>query len=147
MKSCRIITGGKGEGKSSKMMNLALSIPDSAGFIMPVSEDGYSLYDIRRKITLPFMTSEPIFPCRIGKWYYDQNLFDYALAGLSDVHSGTVLLDEVGRLEVMGGGYAPLLRALIPRDIDLIISVRRDFADDVIRSFFPEAKVEVEGLS
>ena len=147
MKSCRIITGGKGEGKSSLIMSRALSIPNSAGFIMPVTDNGYALYAIRTKKAQPFMTDKPLFPDRIGKWFYDQRLFDAAVEELSEVYEGSVFIDEVGRLELRGGGYAPVLRLLRSRDVDLTITVRRDFLDDVISTFFPGEKVLVEELS
>ena len=66
---------------------------------------------------------------------------------LSEVISGTVLIDEVGRLELDDGGYAPVLRLLKDRDIDLVVSVRKSFADDVIIKFFQGEKVLVEALS
>lgn len=147
MKSCRIITGEKREGKSTRMMQIANEIPNSVGFIMPVSESGYSLYSISSNKAVPFMTDRDVFPDRIGKWYYDQSLFETVLDELSEVFSGTVLIDEVGRLELDEGGYAPVLRLLKDRDIDLVVSVRKSFVDDVIRKFFQGEKVSVEALS
>ena len=93
------------------------------------------------------MTDKPLFPDRIGKWFYDQRLFDAAFKELAEVYEGSVFIDEVGRLELRGGGYAPALRLLLSRDIDLTITVRRDFLDDVISTFFPGEKVLVEELS
>ena len=147
MKSCRIITGEKCEGKSTRMMQIAKEIPNSVGFIMPRSDCGYSLYSISSEKAVPFMTDRNIFPDRIGKWYYDQSLFEMILDELSEVISGTVLIDEVGRLELDDGGYAPVLRLLKDRDIDLVVSVRKSFADDVIIKFFQGEKVLVEALS
>ena len=147
MKSCRIITGEKREGKSTRMMQIANEIPNSVGFIMPVFECGYSLYRISSNKAVPFMTDRDVFPDRIGKWYYDHSLFEKVLDELSEVFSGTVLIDEVGRLELDEGGYAPVLRLLKDRDIDLIVSVRKSFVDDVIRKFFQGEKVSVEALS
>ena len=147
MKSCRIITGEKREGKSTRMMQIANEIPNSVGFIMPVSECGYSLYRISLNKAVPFMTDRDVFPDRIGKWYYDQSLFETVLDELSEVFSGTVLIDEVGRLELDEGGYAPVLRLLKDRDIDLVVSVRKSFVDDVISKFFQGEKVSVEALS
>lgn len=147
MKSCRIITGEKREGKSTRMMQIANEIPNSVGFIMPVSESGYSLYSISSNKAVLFMTDRDIFPDRIGKWYYDHSLFEKVLDELSEVFSGTVLIDEVGRLELDEGGYAPVLRLLKDRDIDLVVSVRKSFVDDVIRKFFQGEKVSVEALS
>ena len=114
---------------------------------MPVSECGYSLYRISLNKAVPFMTDRDVFPDRIGKWYYDQSLFETVLDELSEVFSGTVLIDEVGRLELDEGGYAPVLRLLKDRDIDLVVSVRKSFVDDVIRKFFQGEKVSVEALS
>lgn len=147
MKSCRIITGEKREGKSTRMMQIANEIPNSVGFIMPVSESGYLLYSISSNKAVLFMTDRDIFPDRIGKWYYDQSLFETVLDELSEVFSGTVLIDEVGRLELDEGGYAPVLRLLKDRDIDLVVSVRKSFVDDVISKFFQGEKVSVEALS
>ena len=147
MKSCRIITGGKGEGKSSAIMSAALSIPNSVGFIMPMTDCGYSLYNVRTGKLLPFMTDKPVFPYKIGKWYYDQRLFDLVKDELGTLYEGSVFLDEVGRLEIGGEGFSPVLRILAKRNVDLTIAVRRDFVDEVISTFFPGEKVVVEELS
>ena len=93
------------------------------------------------------MTDKPVFPYKIGKWYYDQRLFDLVKDELGTLYEGSVFLDEVGRLEIGGEGFSPVLRILAKRNVDLTIAVRRDFVDEVISTFFPGEKVVVEELS
>ena len=144
MRSCRIITGDKGSGKSTRLLEISKTIPNSAGFISIRTENGYSLLDLSTGKFSPLMTDEPLFPDLFRRWYFDQRLFDTANSKLESISSGTVFIDEIGRLELDGGGFAPALRALRSHDIDLIIAVRDAFLQDVIERFFSDTCVSVE---
>ncbi len=144
MRSCRIITGDKYSGKSTRLLEISKTIPNPEGFISIRTENGYSLLDLRRGKTSLLMTDEPLFPDRFRRWYFDQKLFDAANSRLESISSGTVFIDEIGRLELDGGGFAPALRALRSHDIDLIIAVRDAFLQDVIERFLSGTCVSVE---
>lgn len=46
-----------------------------------------------------------------------------------------MVIDEVGRLELKGMGYAKALRALLGMQKELYIAVRDKFVDDVVEEF------------
>lgn len=48
---------------------------------------------------------------------------------------GPAAIDEIGRLELAGGGFAPSLELLLGRGVELAITVRRDFLQDVVDRF------------
>ena len=132
MKSCRIVTGGRGEGKTSYLLE---HCKGAKGFLSIHRGDAYYLRDAESGEERLLMSSEPLFPDSFGQWYYDQCAFDWANGELLKIKSGDVVLDEVGRLEVLGGGFAPALGAFHERDIDLTIAVRRDFIPLVREAF------------
>ena len=144
MRSCRIITGDKCSGKSTRLLEISKTIPNPEGFISIRTENGYSLLDLSRGKASLLMTDEPLFPDRFRRWYFDQKLFDAANSRLESISSGTVFIDEIGRLELDGGGFAPALRTLRSHDIDLIIAVRDAFLQDVIERFLSGTCVSVE---
>ena len=144
MRSCRIITGDKCSGKSTRLLEISKTISNPEGFISIRTENGYSLLDLSRGKASLLMTDEPLFTDRFRRWYFDQKLFDAANSRLESISSGTVFIDEIGRLELDGGGFAPALRALRSHDIDLIIAVRDVFLQDVIERFLSGSCVSVE---
>ena len=132
MRSCRIITGGRGAGKTTRASSYCHG---ASGFISPASDDGYILRSVESGEQWPLMSSLPLYPDRIGCWSYDQAAFDMANEHLLSLDSGIVIIDEVGRLECGGGGFAPALRELTERNVDLIITVRDAFIGIVMEAF------------
>ncbi len=132
MKSCRIITGGKGQGKTTRILSLSYG---AKGFVSVRKGEAYFLHDVETGSERLLMTAERIFSSAIGRWSYDQRVFDYANSKLSELESGVVIIDEVGRLELSGGGFAQSLSALVRKDVDLIIAVRDSFVSSVQSAF------------
>ena len=123
MRSCRIVTGGKGEGKTSFLLSISSG---SYGFLSIHRGSCYYLHEIQSGEERLLMTSSPSFPDMIGRWYYDESAFAYANGCLSRVEEGTVIIDE-----------------MICKDVDLIISVRDEFVPIIVSSFaLAEAVVE-----
>ena len=146
MRSCRIITGARGSGKTTRAASYAIG---ASGFVTAAFPESYRLRDVESGKEWLLMSSDPIFPSRIGRWSYDQAIFDMANEHLLSLDHGTVIIDEIGRLECGGGGFAPALHALTARDVDLIITVRDEFIDMVMSTFaIDDAVIEsVEGSS
>lgn len=142
MRSCRIITGGKGTGKTTRA---AAYRHGASGFLTVSVPDGYVLRTVESGREWPLMSALPIYPCRIGRWSYDQAVFDMANEHLLSLDQGVIIIDEVGRLECGGGGFAPALKVLAERDVDLIITVRDEFLDSV-REAFSIADAVIEGV-
>ncbi len=131
MKSCRIICGAKNQGKTTHVLSLALS----QGFASIRRDDCYILRNLATGEERILMTERPLFADMIGRWHYDQSVFDWANQILSSIGSGEVAVDETGRLEAGGGGFAPGIRALMKSDADIILSIRKDFIPIVLDAF------------
>ena len=144
MKSCRIITGKKGVGKTTCMEDMAAEYSHPQGFISYYADSCYVLHNLADGSEELLMTETDLFPDTIGKWFYDQRIFDEAVEELEKIKSGTVFIDEVGRLELEGKGFAPAIRKLVKREISLVLAVRDEFVDEVISAFALEDNVETE---
>ena len=132
MRSCRIVAGERGEGKTSYL----LSVSEGArGFVSIHRTDEYYLRDLESGAERLLMSSSPLFPDKIGRWYYDESVFAEANRYLSSLREGTVIVDEIGRLECCGKGFAAGLRALSASDVDVIIAVRTGFVPLVVSAF------------
>ena len=135
MNCCRIITGERGEGKTTALYHLASSISSPKGFISLHEDDAYYLLNLSTGDRNLLMTSSSLYPDRIGRWSYDKKLFEKACSMLSAIDSGDVFIDEVGRLELSGKGFAPALKVLVEKPVSLYLSVRKPFLADVITAF------------
>lgn len=71
----------------------------------------------------------------IGRFSCRQETFDWASKCLLESKMKCLVIDEVGRLELRGMGYAKALRALLGMQKDLYIAVRSRFVDDAIKEF------------
>lgn len=129
MKSFNIITGEKGEGKTTKIISLSSLSPAPVGFVSLHRGDEYYLVNLESGRESLLMTPRPVFPSMWKSWYVDFSLFDEAYERLTSVVSGSVYLDECGRMEIEGLGYDRTLRMLMERDVDIYITLRRQFLD------------------
>lgn len=71
----------------------------------------------------------------IGRFSCSQETFDWALKCIMKSQRKCIIIDEVGRLELQGEGYAKMLLALLGMQKELYIAVRDRFVDDVIKEF------------
>ncbi len=135
MKSCRIVTGPIDSGKTSYMLELIAKAPMARGFISSKDRSGYSLVDIESKEERRYLSINPIFEYRFGKWYIDYSSFDWAYKKLYHLDYGDVFLDEVGRLELEGKGFSKALSMLKEREINLTLAIRDEFVQSIINAF------------
>ncbi|NLZ67736.1 MAG: hypothetical protein GX903_01875 [Spirochaetales bacterium] len=137
MSSNYIITGGRNCGKTYTALALIETLSEVEGFVSIANEakNCYFLQSIateeKRKV-LWEGTNEP----RIGRFTYDQTVFDWANQYLMTVDAKTILIDEIGRLELLGGGFAPALEKLAQDStVTLYLCVRDCFVREVATKF------------
>ena len=135
MRSCRIITGELGEGKTTLIGHIASTVLSPVGFISIHRGDEYFMENLETGEEKLLMTRENVFASKWKNWYVDFSLFDSVMERMKSVHSGPVFLDECGRMEIEGKGYAPVISLLKNRDVDLYITLRRPFVEDFVRAF------------
>lgn len=134
MKSFKIITGERGEGKTTYVLS---HFSSTQGFVSIHRGEEYYLRNLESGAEALLLTREPLFSSTWKGWYINQEAFEEANETLFSYKEGVVLLDEVGMMEVEGMGFAPFLNEAINSEIDLVITVRDKFIEKVRERFFP----------
>lgn len=85
----------------------------------------------------------------IGRFNFFKDGFDFAQRSLlSFKPNGTVFLDEVGPLELMGRGYAACLKEIFASDIKkLYVVVREDCLNDFMQVFLSGRELSIKYLN
>ena len=147
-----IITGGVKAGKTSFLRKVSEELNKSGklvcGFISPRILDGnttvgYSIQNVETGEILPFLNekkAELIDTSKsIGKYFIDSDTEQKAKQILSDAllkGADIIIIDEVGRLELRGGGWCEELQELLQSNkATLVLSVRDSFVQPVIEYF------------
>jgi general stress protein 26/nucleoside-triphosphatase THEP1 len=140
-----LLVGDIGSGKTSTGLRLISLLRQAdlppGGILAPriLKGDetvGYSIIDLATNTTHPFASLEPN-DVRVGRYFVSND--DVALARRAIERAAgerpVVLVDEVGRLELTGGGHAPALRELLASSSLPILLVRNESVEDVVRVF------------
>lgn len=146
-----IISGAKGAAKTRRLLELYGADRRGDGFVSEeVTEDGrttgYSIRRLRDGRTVPFMVPAENPPAGWmesfghGHWSFSvqgMSLAEEVVADAIAAGTGPVYIDEIGKLELRGGGFAGLLRQLLDAGIELVIAVRAVNVEAVVRTFEP----------
>ena len=76
MKSCNIITGEKGSGKTTYALSLFSQNPQYIGYVTLHKGDEYFLLNLSTKEENLLLSPRPIFPSKWKNWYVNETLFD-----------------------------------------------------------------------
>ena len=136
-----IVSAPQGKGKTSYLSRLVESneFHESFGGILALSspkKHEYYAKNIETGETRLLMSdSSSLQGPSIGRFSCSQETFDWASKCMLESKKECMVIDEVGRLELKGMGYAKALRALLGMQKDLYIAVRSRFVDDAIKKF------------
>jgi general stress protein 26/nucleoside-triphosphatase THEP1 len=140
-----LLVGGIGQGKTSTGLRLLSLLRQSGlqvgGFLAPrVMEGeetvGYSLIALATNATHPFASLEPS-DISVGRFFISEKglaVADRAVTASLE-EASVVFIDEIGRLELGGGGHAPALRRLLASNVVPILLVRDELVEEAVRSF------------
>lgn len=97
---------------------------------------GYSLVDLATTVSRPFATSRPPGE-RVGRFFVSEEGLAFARAALRRAIEScdVVIIDEVGRWELKGGGHADSVREALAAELLTILVVRDTLSDAVVRAF------------
>jgi len=140
-----LLVGAIGEGKTSAGLRLLSLLRQSGvrvgGFLAPrvLKGDetvGYSLIDLATNTTHPFAGLEPN-DVPVGRFFVSQQALAMAdrAATIAATGAQVVFLDEVGRLELGGGGHATAVRRILASAAVPVLLVRAGLVDEVQRAF------------
>ncbi len=114
------------------------------GYVSESSSDK-SIFYLRNVLTNEISKLMQVQDCvsneKIGKYNIIINAFEKASETLLNQVSQlknqncVVVLDEIGKLELLNSGFDPLLKRLIDLDKDLILCVRDSFLEDVCKKY------------
>ena len=139
----RILTGPVRSGKTTALLEWAHQRDDCGGVISPDVDGLRMLQDARtgRRISWQKNTSDRQEDVRIGRFVFDHQAFAVALgwldAAVADPAIRYVILDEVGPLELSGGGWDDWLQKALPLAPGkaLFLVVREGLVNEVINRY------------
>lgn len=143
--SCVILSGGIGAGKTRTGERLAAALAARGftvgGILSPRvvrrgKTIGYTVRDLASGVKQPFASLDPPGET-VGKYFVSQSGLAFARSSIQQAarSAQVVFVDEVGRLELSGRGYAPALRALLRSHALPVLLVRCSFVDAVVKTF------------
>jgi len=154
--SCLILSGKIGVGKTRTAECLAASLKRQGlavgGILSPrIVQDGetvgYTVRDLATDEERPFAALTPP-GVRVGKFFIVEEGLAFACGAIERAaeYAQVVFVDEVGRLELAGGGLASAVRVLLRSAACPILLVRSTFVDVVARTFVvaPVRKLAVQ---
>ncbi len=138
-----ILSGAVQSGKTTTLMRWCMHRHDCGGILSPDVEGMRQLYDVRYKTFWPWQKSHRTSPTdqSVGRFVFDGESFSRAIdvlrRDLEDPAVRYLILDEVGPLELSGGGWDRWLRSALPfqQDKSLILVVRDTLINEVIVSY------------
>ncbi|NLM16944.1 MAG: hypothetical protein GX221_04435 [Candidatus Riflebacteria bacterium] len=149
----RIITGPVNSGKTSYLRGCFEKRPEVRGFLSVKTRDneqnhiGYDLLDLHTGKSCPFIRKPEFLISgwqeanRIGERYsfssegfvFARDIFERALKE----QARAFCLDEVGKLELQGDGFAQLLEELLNSSIqEKILVIRESLLTDIRKRFY-----------
>jgi nucleoside-triphosphatase THEP1 len=149
-----VLTGTVHSGKTTFLRELlpsleALGLP-VCGYLSPLVEvegrtAGYDLLDIKKGQSIPFLRTEgePWWQ-KVGPYFFiPQGLAAATAAILGHSPGETLIIDEVGPMELSGGGVWPALKEVLSRpSFNCLLVVRKPLASD-LRGKLKNQQVEV----
>jgi len=141
-----IITGEIGTGKTSffekAIKNAVAKQKTVAGILTRRHMDGeittgYNVVDVSTGMVFPFLRTEGNKnQQKIGKYFIDESGLNFGRQVLQNIENDNVIfIDEIGRLELAGGGWANELEPLFQKNSRFILSVREETVEQVIQKW------------
>ena len=149
-----IITGEMDAGKTTELIRLYSELPsgtaDGFASIKAFSKQGaFEGYDLKRLATgttAPFirLSKDDEVPPQQESFGFDRFTFlreplaateDVIRDIISDPAIRTILLDEIGPVELQGNGFCSALKSLLESDKDLYLCINRKNLDPVVKKF------------
>jgi nucleoside-triphosphatase THEP1 len=141
-----LLHGPKFSGKSRFVERLARELREAgtrlSGFFQRGVFDGagrkigYDLVDAASGTGRPLVRINEA----LDRWVFDDAVFDFAAAAL-DPDADLTIVDEVGPLELSGGGHRLALEAVLGGRAALLLVVREELADEFAALPAPRAAV------
>ena len=138
-----ILSGAVQSGKTTSLLKHFSNTNAVGGFICPDVNGKRMMFYTSEKRVVPFQIAQQNNSVSIGKFAFDQNVFNKAcdiLVNPLTLDNNWVIVDEVGPLELKEKGYYHSLITLIDNakqkdDLTIILVVREHLIADVVSKF------------
>ncbi|MEP6646255.1 MAG: nucleoside-triphosphatase [Saprospiraceae bacterium] len=149
-----ILTGPVRSLKTTTLYHWAMSRQDCGGFLTPDDGGMRMMYNVKDKKTISFQKTERTSDADvvIGRFVFDGEVFKTATTWLDNALADPailyIILDEVGPLELNGGGWDLWIRSSLKKmsTKTLILVVRHSLLNEVIRHYdLKDAQIELTG--
>ena len=148
MKKITIISGEKHSGKTTKLLEIIsdFKLRDisytgilAIGTFKNNQRHSFDIVDISTQEKMEFMSVEPsIGSDKIGRFYINKNALEFGNRVLEKAiisNAKYLIIDEIGPLELDEKGWAPILNKSIETNRNIIISVRKELLNDILKKF------------
>lgn len=139
-----IVTGDIRSGKTTLMQEL-YGGAQVGGIVAPGGQNDRIIVDRSTGTRRPLIaTDKSELTIAVGRYHLDRSTIDWAnrvlIAAVGDHTIGTIILDEVGKLELAGDGHASVVPVLREWSMvagkELVVVVRSSLAAAVWERFF-----------
>lgn len=139
MNNITILTGTKASGKTTMLMDFCDDCNGIAGILTPVINAERVFYDISKRVFFAMEYKAVVIddkPVAVGKYIFSNNAFEQASAIIDCAVATTIIIDEIGPLELNNKGFARTLSNLLKKDmLNLLLVVREGLVEDVVKYF------------
>jgi iron complex transport system ATP-binding protein len=143
IKKVTLVSGPVDSGKTSLLYRRLLDRPDAAGILsIPVfrhgKKRGYYAYDVQSGEAMLLASELPLHPSfKFRRFFFSEYGFDFARERiLASFDTPVLIIDEIGPLELEGGGFAPILAECVRGYTgNLVLVVRENLVDEVVSAF------------
>lgn len=138
-----LLTGDIRTGKTTSIYNAAIKRNDVGGFLTPDVGGIRMLYDIASGKRYSFQVDDSITAqtVQVGRFNFLSSAFkkgsEITLSQLTSASIRYLIIDEVGKLELLNKGFHSLVISLIEKKIDkdIILVVRSFLVDEVVNKY------------
>jgi nucleoside-triphosphatase THEP1 len=137
-----VLKGAIGSGKTTYLLNYCKGKKAIGGILSPVIDGKRYFLNIENKETKLMEAAEDETEIlNIGKYKFSSDAFEWANKILMDCvneNYETIIIDEIGPLELQGKGFAAALKFILSHTkikSDLLLIVRENLVSDVLNYF------------
>jgi len=141
-----IVTGKIDSGKTTYLLRRYEAVPSGDGFLAEKRMEGksicgFTLVRLSNKERLPWMIHQNFYRGeyddaeRFGPYFFKRSTLKIVEASVDDMIArgvSPIYLDEVGVLELNGGGYDQAIKKILRARLSLCIATREDLAPKII---------------
>lgn len=137
-----IVTGKIGSGKTTLLQQAFAGKENVFGILTPVRNGKRMFFDLALNEYFPMEAGENESDILlVGKFRFSKQSFDKATTILTKAlneSNGTVILDEVGPLELRGEGFCEMVRRMVAnenKDLTKLLVIREHLFEEVLKTF------------